>query len=107
VRSESPLRTINSRYLFRITGCAHNAHGLYLFYAGFPEERKEHTMFKDTAIIHSRKGTDTPTDTVTIIEHKDNNNVIAEYKGQRCTAIFNPFVGMYYVDDVYGKLEGG
>lgn len=41
---------------------------------------------------------------VTIISHKDNNNVIAEYNGQRCSAIFNPFVGMYYVDDKYGKL---
>ncbi len=61
-------------------------------------------MFKDIGYIHSRKGTDSPTDTVTIIEHKDNNHDIAEYKGQRCTAIFNPFAGMYYVDDVYGVL---
>ncbi|MCM1330272.1 MAG: hypothetical protein NC253_12640 [Ruminococcus sp.] len=42
---------------------------------------------------------------VEIIEHKDNNNVIAEYNGQKCTAIFNPFVCKYYVDDVYGKLK--
>jgi hypothetical protein len=41
----------------------------------------------------------------TIIKHTDNNNVIAEYNGQRCTAIFNPFVGSYFVDDVYGRLE--
>jgi hypothetical protein len=67
---------------------------------------KEHIMFQSTANIHSRKGTDTPTDTVTIIEHRDNNHVIAEYNGQRYSAIFNPFVGMYYVDDVYGQLEG-
>ena len=54
-----------------------------------------------TAMIHSKKDTDT----VTIISHKDNNNVIAEYKGQQYKAIFNPFVCLYYVDDIYGKIE--
>lgn len=58
-----------------------------------------------TANIHSKKGIDSPTDTVTIITHTDNNHVIAEYGGARYTAIFNPFCCMYYVDDVYGKLE--
>ncbi|MCR5599121.1 MAG: hypothetical protein K6G33_00040 [Ruminococcus sp.] len=42
---------------------------------------------------------------VEIIEHKDNNNVIAEYDGKRCTAVFNPFVGLYYVDDKYGVIS--
>lgn len=51
-------------------------------------------------MIHSLKNTDV----ATIISHTDNNNVIAEYKNQRCTAIYNPFVGLYYIDDVYGKL---
>lgn len=40
-----------------------------------------------------------------IIEHKDNNNVIAIYNGVKCTAIFNPFAGMYFVDDVYGRIK--
>jgi len=62
--------------------------------------------FDATAMIHSRKGMDIPTDTVTIIEHRDNNNVVAEYNGQRYTAIFNPFVCLYYVDDIYGKISG-
>jgi hypothetical protein len=62
-------------------------------------------MFQTIANIHSKKGTDNPTDTVTIVEHTDNNHVIAEYNGQRYSAIFNPFSGMYYVDDVYGKIE--
>ena len=60
---------------------------------------------KTIAVIHSLQGADTPTDMVTIISHVDNNNVIAEYNGQRYTAIFNPFVCMYYVDDKYGKIE--
>lgn len=53
------------------------------------------------AMIHSLKALDA----ATIIEHEDNNNVIAEYKGQRCRAIYNPFSGFYYVDNVYGKIE--
>ena len=51
-------------------------------------------MFQVEANIHSRKGTAHPTDTVTI----------TEYKGQHYTAIFNPFVEMFYVDDIYGRL---
>ncbi|MDR0287229.1 MAG: hypothetical protein LBI03_05935 [Clostridiales bacterium] len=41
---------------------------------------------------------------VTIIRHNDNNNVVAEYNGVRCKAVFNPFAGSYFVDDVYGKI---
>ena len=42
---------------------------------------------------------------VEIIEHKDNNHVIAEYNGKRCTAVFNLFSGLYYVDDKYGVIS--
>lgn len=55
---------------------------------------------KVQAMIHSLQNKDE----ATIISHKDNNNVIAEYKGQRFTAVFNVFSGFYYVDDIYGKL---
>lgn len=41
----------------------------------------------------------------TIIKKIDNNQYLADYNGIKCTAIFNPFVGRYYVDDVYGKME--
>ena len=37
-----------------------------------------------------------------IIRQIDDNLYLAEYKGVRCTAIFNFFTGRYYVDDVYG-----
>lgn len=37
-----------------------------------------------------------------IIEKIGDNLYLAEYNGIRCTAIFNPFVGRYFVDDVYG-----
>jgi hypothetical protein len=57
-------------------------------------------MFKTQAIIHSLKDRDE----VTILHEKGSNDVVAEYKGTRCTAVYNVFVGMYYVDDIYGVL---
>lgn len=51
------------------------------------------------AVIHSLHG---GVDTVTILSHADNNHCLAEYKGKICTAIWNPFNGYYYVDDIYG-----
>ena len=29
----------------------------------------------------------------------------AEYNGVKCHAIFNPFAGRYFVDDVYGVIR--
>ncbi len=54
------------------------------------------------AAIHSLQG---KMDTVTIIEHRDNNHVIAKYHGGFYYAIYNPFSGTYYVDDLYGKIN--
>lgn len=63
---------------------------------------------KVTAYIHSLK------------DHKNNRHVLgeaeiirsigdnlylAEYNGIWCTAIFNPFAGRYFVDDVYGIVK--
>ena len=33
------------------------------------------------------------------------NDYLAEYNGVKCHAIFNPFVGRYFVDDVYGIVR--
>lgn len=41
----------------------------------------------------------------TILEKVGENQYIAEYNGVKCTAIFNPFVGRYYVDDKYGVIK--
>ena len=57
-------------------------------------------MFTTEAIIHSLK----KQDEVTILHENGSNDVVAEYKGARYTAIFNGFSGMYYVDDLYGML---
>ena len=58
-------------------------------------------MFKTKAIVHSLKDEAE----VTILHEDGCNDVVAEYKGTRCTAIFNGFVCMYYVDDIYGILQ--
>lgn len=57
-------------------------------------------MFKIKAQVHSLQAQDE----VMILHEKNNNDVIAEYKGKRCTAVYNPFVCLYYVDDIYGVL---
>ena len=41
----------------------------------------------------------------TIIEKIGDNLYLADYNGVKCTAIFNIFVGRYYVDDVYGRVD--
>ena len=64
--------------------------------------------FKVTAYIHSLQDKKTDQhnlDEAEIIEIKDNNNVIAKYKGIKCTAIFNHFVGRYFIDDIYGIIK--
>jgi len=58
--------------------------------------------------IHSLKDIENNRHTLaeaTIIKKIGDNLYLAEYNGVRCTAIFNPFVGRYYVDDVYGVME--
>ena len=58
------------------------------------------SMFKTMAMVHSKKAQDE----VTIIRQNGNNDIVAEYQGKRYTAIYNPFVGLYYVDDIYGLI---
>lgn len=58
-------------------------------------------MKKAMAMIHSKK----VQDEVTIVSENGCNNVIAEYKGKKYTAIFNVFSGLYYVDDIYGEVS--
>ena len=64
--------------------------------------------FKTMAYVHSLKDKKNDRHVLgeaLILEHKDNNNVIAEYNGVKCSAIFNVFVGRYYVDDIYGVIS--
>lgn len=59
------------------------------------------TPFKVKAMVHSLNNFAE----VTIISEDGPNNVVAEYRGKRYTAIFNIFNGNYYVDDIYGLIE--
>ena len=63
---------------------------------------------KVVAYIHSLKDKRTDTHVLgecEILEHIDNNNVIAVYQGIKCKAIYNPFVGAFFIDDVYGRID--
>ena len=41
----------------------------------------------------------------TILKKVGDNKYLADYNGVKCTAIFNPFVCRYYIDDVYGVIK--
>jgi len=41
----------------------------------------------------------------TILKRLGDNDYLAEVGGVKCHAIFNPFVGRYFVDDVYGIVR--
>lgn len=57
---------------------------------------------KTEAHIHTLDG---GLDEVTIIGRLNDQQYLAEYKGVRCTAIFNGFVCRFYVDDKYGVIR--
>lgn len=56
---------------------------------------------KTTAHINSLDG---KMDEITVLEDKGNNHYIVDYRGVKCTAIFNFFTCTYYADDIYGRL---
>ena len=41
----------------------------------------------------------------TILERIGDNQYLADYNGVKCTAIYNPFAGRYFVDDKYGIIH--
>lgn len=56
---------------------------------------------KVTAHIHSLNG---KLAEVTILQYNGDSDIIVEYNGKKCTAIYNIFAG-YYVDDIYGVIN--
>ena len=63
---------------------------------------------KVKAYIHSLKNPATGQQRLAeaeIIERIGDNLYLAEYNGVRCTAVFNYFVGRYFVDDVFGVRQ--
>ena len=56
--------------------------------------------------IHSLKQGETHVlGEATILKRIGDNDYLAEYNGVKCHAIFNPFAGRYFVDDVYGVIR--
>ena len=63
------------------------------------------TAFKTIAHIHSLNG---KMDEITVLSQRQEGSqtvYIVDYKGVKCTAIFNPFVCEYYADDKYGIIK--
>ena len=59
---------------------------------------------KVIAMVHSKE----QREEVELLEKiGDNNYLVKTNDGVKCTAIFNPFVGIYYADDKYGVIEKG
>jgi hypothetical protein len=61
--------------------------------------------YKDVAKIHSLNG-EIREVTVYDIDRSGTQTIYkVEYNGVKCTAIFNPFVGILYADDKYGIIK--
>ena len=57
--------------------------------------------FKAEGMVHSiGKGKE-----IEVLEKRGDNDYLAKVDDVVRTAIFNPFVGLYYVDDVYGVVK--
>ena len=42
---------------------------------------------------------------VFIVLYEDANTVKAVYNNKLCTAIYNTYTGLFYVDDIYGVVD--
>jgi len=61
---------------------------------------------KCKCFIHSLKqGEKNVLAEATIIKKLGDNDYLADYNGVKCRAMFNPFVGRYFVDDKYGVIK--
>lgn len=60
--------------------------------------------FKTQAHIHSLDGA---MDKITVLGKKEDSRqtiYIVDYRGAKCSAVFNPFNCIYYADDIYGRI---
>lgn len=60
--------------------------------------------FKAMAHIHSLGG---DMDEITVLDIREDGRptiYLVDYRGAKCSAIFNPFNGTYYADDIYGRI---
>ena len=57
--------------------------------------------FKAEAMVHSIG----KVKEIEVLEKRGDNNYLVKVGDVICSAIFNPFVGLYYADDVYGGVK--
>lgn len=57
--------------------------------------------FQAQAMIHSLNSKRD----VLILSFEDVNHCRAVFGSKLCTAVYNPYAGLFYVDDVYGVIE--
>lgn len=75
-------------------------------YPDYRLKERKIAMEKCECYIHSLKQGETHVlGEATIIKRLGDNDYLAEYNGVKCHAIFNPFAGRYFVDDVYGVIR--
>lgn len=66
----------------------------------------ENYIDKCECYIHSLQKDGKPNLGMATIEKRTGDNqYVADYNGVKCTAIFNPFAGRYFVDDKYGVIR--
>ena len=58
--------------------------------------------FKTQAHIYSLDG---EMDEITVLEKTGDNQYLVDYRGVKCSAIFNWYNCTYYADDVYGRKK--
>lgn len=58
--------------------------------------------FQTQAHIHSLDG---KMDEITVLQEIGNNSYMVDYRGVKCSAIFNWYNGTWYADDIYGRLN--
>ena len=58
--------------------------------------------YKAYAHIYSLDG---EMDEITVLEETGNNEYLVDYRGVKCSAIFNTANFQYYADDVYGRKK--
>ncbi len=72
---------------------------------------KPYTIYAYIYSLNKGKLQSTEMDEITILEEKEHSTkgkyYIADYKGVKCTAVFNGFNCCYYADDVYGVIREG
>ena len=61
--------------------------------------------FKTQAHIHSLDGQMDEITVLKALKALGNNSYLVDYRGVKCSAIFNPFNCTYYADDIYGIVK--